>query len=71
MIFIIIMEVLNVLIHRADDWALLEGLGVGSIPYRTLPYADDLVPVVRPNAQDLPLVRSVFSIFESAFWAWL
>jgi hypothetical protein len=64
--FILVMEVLNALIHQADDWALLEGLKVRSIPYRTSLYADDLVLFVQPNAQDLQLIRSVFNIFEGA-----
>jgi hypothetical protein len=42
MMFILIMEVLNAIICRAIDWALLEGLKVSAIPYRISLYANDL-----------------------------
>jgi hypothetical protein len=63
---ILTMEVLSAIIHCADDWNLLEDLKVRAIPYRISLYADDLVLFVRPNAQDLQLMRSVFSMFEGA-----
>jgi hypothetical protein len=38
---------------------------VRSIPYRTSLYIDDLMLFVRPNAQDLQLVRPVFTIYKA------
>jgi hypothetical protein len=66
MMFILTMEVLSAIIHCADDWALLEDLKIRAIPYRISLYANDLVLFVRPNAQDLQLMRSVFSMFGGA-----
>jgi hypothetical protein len=47
------MEVLNAMIYKADEWNLLENLGVRAIPYHTLMYADDLILFTKPNEQDL------------------
>jgi hypothetical protein len=53
MLFLLVMEVLNAMIRKADEWNLLEKLGVRAIPYRTLMYADDLILFTKPKEQDL------------------
>jgi hypothetical protein len=66
MLFLLVMEVLNALIHKADEWALLQQLDVYSIPYRTSMYADNLILFSRLVEQDLQLLRSIFDIFHGA-----
>jgi hypothetical protein len=53
MLFLLVMEVLNAMIRKADEWNLLEKLGVRAIPYRTSMYADDLILFTKPKEQYL------------------
>jgi hypothetical protein len=66
MLFLLVMEVLSALIRKADQWQLLRGLGVHSITHWTSLYVDDLILFVRPHAEDLQVMRHIFSIFEGA-----
>jgi hypothetical protein len=43
MLFLFIMEVLHILIHKAYSWSLFNPIDVRAIPFRTSLYADDLV----------------------------
>jgi hypothetical protein len=47
------MEVLGVLIRKADEWGLFEPLGARVIPLRASFYVDDLVLFISPHVQDL------------------
>jgi ketosteroid isomerase-like protein len=58
------MEVLNALIHKADEWLLLKPLGVNGVMHHASFYADDLVWFVAPEQKDLLMVRSILSLFE-------
>jgi hypothetical protein len=61
MLFLLVMEVLNAPIRRADSWSLLQQLGPHCIPYQF--YVDDLVLFVCPLAHDLHMcVSSLFSL---------
>jgi hypothetical protein len=60
--FLLIMEVLNALLRKADDCQLLQSLGVRGIAL----YANDLILFVRPKARDLTALREVFNLFEGA-----
>jgi hypothetical protein len=66
MLFLLVMEVINALIRKADQWQPLRGLGVHSITHWTSLYVDDLILFVRPHAEDLQVMRHIFLIFEGA-----
>jgi hypothetical protein len=53
MLFLLVMEALNAMIHKADDWNLLVKLGVHAILYRASMYSGDLILFTKPNEQDL------------------
>jgi hypothetical protein len=53
MLFLLIMEVLSTLLYRADDWQLLQDLGVHAITHHAALYADDLNLFVKLEAWDL------------------
>jgi hypothetical protein len=67
MLFLLIMEVLSALICIADDWSLLQDLGVCSIPHRTTFYTDDLILVIRSAARDMHALCNIFTMFEGVF----
>jgi hypothetical protein len=66
MLFLLVMEVLNSLIRRADEWNLLQCLGVNMVPFRAAMYADDLIMYAAPSDRDLSMVRTIYGIFEGA-----
>jgi hypothetical protein len=66
MMFVIIMDNLNGLFRKADEWSLYHSLGVKEIPFRTSLYADDLAIFVSPLGQDLRLTRGILDIFQAA-----
>jgi hypothetical protein len=55
MLFLLVMEVLNALICKVDDWSLFQPLGVSSIPFRTSLYMDDLIMSLSLVSRDLQL----------------
>jgi hypothetical protein len=55
MLFVLVMEVLDALIQKADDWALFSRLGVQPIKHHTLLYADDFIMFISPTPTDLEL----------------
>jgi hypothetical protein len=63
MLFLLVMEVLDALIHKAAKWSLFTPLGVGRIKHLASFYADDLVWFITPESRDLSMVRSILSIF--------
>jgi hypothetical protein len=66
MLFLLVMEVLNALIRKEDDWLLFQLLGIHSIPHRTSLYADDIIMFLSPTARDLQLAHDIFSLYEGA-----
>jgi hypothetical protein len=66
MLFLLVMEVLNSLIHNADDWKLLRPFGLHLITHRVSLYADDLVIFASPEPRDLPMLRLVLQLFEES-----
>jgi hypothetical protein len=66
MLFILVMEVLNSLIHKADGWSLLQPLGVRPISHHESFYADDLVMFISPSTQDLHVAHNILSLFEDS-----
>jgi hypothetical protein len=65
--FLLVMEVLNVLIHKVVEWSLFTPLGVGRIKHLTSCYVDDLVWFVVPKSRDLSMVQSILSLFEDCY----
>jgi hypothetical protein len=66
MMFVLVMEVLNSLFHKADYWSLLQKLPPRHIPFRVSMYADDMVLFFTPIQGDLQLAKAIFELFEKA-----
>jgi hypothetical protein len=43
MLFVLVMEVLDALIRKADEWAPFSQLGVQALKHHTSLYADDFI----------------------------
>jgi hypothetical protein len=63
-LFFLMMEVLNALIRRADEWGLFRRLGSRALPHRASMYASDLILFVSPNATNLQLIIGILNMFE-------
>jgi hypothetical protein len=50
---LLVVEILNALIHRADEYGLFKQFGVPSMPYRAFMHVDDLAMFVIPEVFDL------------------
>jgi hypothetical protein len=48
MLFLLIMEVLDVMFWKADEWSLLHKLGARAMPFHASFYADDIILFVCP-----------------------
>jgi hypothetical protein len=57
MFFVPVMEILDTLIQKADEWAIFSWLGVQSINNRTSLYADDFIMFLSPTPTDLELTK--------------
>jgi hypothetical protein len=66
MLFLLVMEVLNAIIRKAESWSLFQQLGVKSILHCTSLYEDDLVIFINPSTSDLELTHGIFELFEGA-----
>jgi hypothetical protein len=66
MLFMLVMEVLDALIHKADEWDLFSRLRVQSVRHHTSLYADDFIMFTSPTLTDLQLCRTIFQAFEKA-----
>jgi hypothetical protein len=64
MLFVLVMEVLNAIIHKAE--ALFTNLGSTKIKSRISLYADDVVVFVSPRENDLTLMRAILNKFAGA-----
>jgi hypothetical protein len=64
MLFLLIMEVVSALIRKADEWPLLQDLGVRSIPLRAAFYTDELILFKWPTIRDLQALCDLFNMFE-------
>jgi hypothetical protein len=65
-LLLLVMEILNTLIHKADEWLLLHQLAPRVIPHRASIYANDLMLFIRPQPQDLLLLEAIFEMFQGA-----
>jgi hypothetical protein len=66
MFFLLVMEVLNSLIRRANEWSLLPRLSMNLVPFRATIYVDDQIMFVALSGRDLSMVKTIFDIFEGA-----
>lgn len=64
--FLLVMEVLNSLIRKADEWKLFADLGIKDLPHRAAMYADDLVVFLTPLERDLNTIRHILQVFQGA-----
>jgi len=62
LLFVLAMEVLNSFLKKADALGLLLPLDV-RVKDRVFLYADDVVLFIRPNQQDLILVKAILELF--------
>jgi hypothetical protein len=66
MLFILVMDVLNLLIQKASDEGLLQQLSSGTLHHRLSLYADDAVVFLRSVASDINLVLEILRFFGEA-----
>jgi hypothetical protein len=59
MLFLLVMEVLNALIHKAGEWLLPKPLRGRGIPHRASFYADDLVWFLAPEERDIRMAHAI------------
>jgi hypothetical protein len=62
MLFLLVMEMLNALIRKAEEWSLFQLLGVHAIPHLTPMYTDDLIMFLSLVASDLQMARNIFTL---------
>jgi hypothetical protein len=66
MLFVLVMEALNSLLREADRQRILAPLPENSIMHRASLYADDLVVLVSPSAEDLTNLQQILTLFAGA-----
>jgi hypothetical protein len=65
MLFLLVIEVLGALIHKADAWSLLQSFPC-RLSHRASLYTDDLIVFISPDAKDIQMARIVLSIIQEA-----
>jgi hypothetical protein len=66
MLFILVMDVLNALIAKADEEALLQPLATDRVKHRISLYADDVALFIRPSFEDLSTTKEILQLFREA-----
>jgi len=66
MLFILVMDILNLMFTRAADAGLLQPLSRRHIQHRISLYADDVVIFLQPNAADTNLSLQLLDLFGDA-----
>jgi hypothetical protein len=66
LLFVLAMEVATLLIKRAVEYGLLAPIGNCTTTQRISIYADDIVLFVKPEVQDLVMVRNILEVFGEA-----
>jgi hypothetical protein len=66
MLFILVMDVLNLMVGRAVEAGLLQPLSTRSFLHRVSLYADDVALFIKPTADDLVLVGDILRLFGEA-----
>lgn len=63
MLFILAMDPLQRILHRATQAGVLNPIGEDPIKLRTSLYADDAALFIRPTAADVSHVRQILEVF--------
>jgi hypothetical protein len=63
MLFILVMDTLNMMVSKASDEGLLQPLSSHSIQHRVLLYANDVVLFLRPAAADINVTMQILQLF--------
>lgn len=63
MLFILVMDILNLMVQKASDENLLQPLPSRHLPHRISLYADDVVLFLRPVASDIDLFLDITRLF--------
>jgi hypothetical protein len=66
MLFILVMDMLNCMVVKANNEGLLLPLATLNIHHRVSLYANDVVMFLRPVATDLCMVEYLLQLFGSA-----
>lgn len=66
MLFILVMDVLNWMVTRADEEGLLQPLARRPIQHRISLYADDVALFLQPAAADINLTLRMLQLFGEA-----
>lgn len=66
LLFVLVMEVLNVLVQDADQRGMLSPLPGHHFGHRVSLYADDMVLFLLPRQQDFACVRAILDLFAGA-----
>jgi hypothetical protein len=69
MLFILVMDALNLLIQKASDEGLLQRLSSGALHHRLSLYADDAVVFLRHVASDINIILEILRLFGGSFGA--
>jgi len=66
MLFILIMDVLNAMVGKADAEALLQPLATARVRHRVSLYADDVALFIHPSPEDLSTTKGILQLFGEA-----
>jgi hypothetical protein len=66
MLFILVMDTLNLLIAKAVEWGLLQPLSSRNLQHWLSVYADDVVLFLRPAESDLQITTDILHLFGEA-----
>jgi hypothetical protein len=64
MLFLLVMEVLSALFHKANEWSLLHKLLAQAMPFRVSFYADDIILFIGLQSGGLQLAKLIFDMFH-------
>jgi hypothetical protein len=66
LLFVVVMDVVTAMFHTAENSAVLPPLPAG-LRHRFSLYADDVIVFVRPNVEELAVVKGILGCFGEAF----
>jgi hypothetical protein len=66
MLFILVMNILDVMFRKAEEWSLLGQLGVQGITHHASLYTDDVMLFLSPVATELQTAYNIFRVFQGA-----
>jgi hypothetical protein len=66
MLFILVMNILDAMFHKAKEWSLLGQLGIWGITHHVSLYVDDVMLFLSPVATELQTAYNIFRVFQGA-----